>query len=119
MREHHDSDLVRSLEGLISSSNECSTICVDDRFVNSRLVCKAIDGTEVSVICVLDILHHLRSQKILSDTEFWNKKHKLRQQGFISHLLWMQMNSYTGLKRQRSPTEISWRVLSYERFVRQ
>ena len=110
--------LVESLAGMISSAANCDTICVDDRFVNSRSVCTALDGTEVPVVSVAEILQYLRSQQILSDVEYWREKHKLRNRGFVyisveadELLHWFKATEV----REGHMTE----VLSYERFARQ
>ena len=74
---------VGSLEGLVLASGECDALCVDDRYFNSHPASSGPDGAAVPVVCVLDVLRHLRSQSALSDVEYWTARHQLREAGFV------------------------------------
>ena len=73
---------VDSLAGLLFASGECDALCVDDRFVNIRLSSKGPTGKSVPLVCVLDLLRHLRARDVISDERYWGARHKLRQAGF-------------------------------------
>ena len=73
---------VDSLLGLLHGITECDALCVDDRFVNARAWSKGPTGKQVPVVCVLDVLRHLRAIRVISDEEYWGARHKLRQAGF-------------------------------------
>lgn len=72
-----------SLEELISASDGCDALCVDDQFFNKFPACTSPTGTVVPVLCVLDLLRHFRSRQVLDDVEYWNARHKLRESGFL------------------------------------
>lgn len=72
-----------SLEALISASDGCDALCVDDRFFNKFPACTSPTGTNVPVICVLDLLRHLLSRQVIDKVEYWIAKHKLRESGFL------------------------------------
>ncbi|MYD98144.1 MAG: hypothetical protein F4X98_12290 [Gammaproteobacteria bacterium] len=74
---------VGSLEELVLASGECDALCVDDRYFNSHPASSDPNGAVVPVVCVLDVLLHLRSQNALSDAEYWTARHKLREAGFV------------------------------------
>ena len=73
---------VDSLMGLLHGSSECDALCVDDRFINAHARSEGPTGEQVPVVCVLDILRHLRAIQVISDEEYWSARHKLRQAGF-------------------------------------
>ena len=74
-------DSVNSLKGLLWSVAEYDALCADDRFVNGRPVAGPT-GSTVPVVCVLDVLRHLRSERLVSTGEYWVAIHKLRDAGF-------------------------------------
>ena len=82
-REAPSLPAVSSLEGLVLASGECDALCVDDRFFNSHPTTSDPNGAVVPVVCVLDVLRHLRSKNALSDTDYWTARHKLREAGFV------------------------------------
>ena len=73
---------VDSLAGLLFGSAECDALCIDDRFVNTRVRSEGPTGKSVPVVCVLDVLRHLHARRVISDEQYWGSRHKLRQAGF-------------------------------------
>ena len=73
---------VDSLAALLFGGAECDAICIDDRFVNSRVSIEGPTGKSVPVVCVLDVLRYLRARRVISAEQYWGSRHKLRQAGF-------------------------------------
>ena len=73
---------VDSLAGLLFGSAECDALCIDDRFVNTRVRSEDRNGRSIPVVCVLDVLRHLHACRAITDERYWGSKHKLRQAGF-------------------------------------
>ena len=71
-----------SLAGLMFGSADCDALCVDDRYVNSHSTSQGPTGKPVPVVCVLDVLRHLRAGQHISEELYWGARHKLRQAGF-------------------------------------
>lgn len=71
-----------SLAGLLFGSADCDALCVDDRYVNSHATSEGPTGKAVPVVCVLDVLRHLRAGRFISEESYWGARHKLRQAGF-------------------------------------
>ena len=74
---------VASLEGLVLAAERCQALCVDDRYMNSHPACTGPTGASVPVVCVLDLLRHLRSRNVICDEQCWAARHKLREAGFV------------------------------------
>ena len=74
---------VASLEGFVLAAEQCQALCVDDRYMNSHPACTGPTGVDVPVVCVLDVLRHLRSRNVISDEEYWAARHKLREARFV------------------------------------
>lgn len=73
---------VRSMEALIAGANQCDAVCVDDRYVNTHKDVRASSGDSVPMVCVLDLLRHMRKRDAISAVEHWQAKHTLRNAGF-------------------------------------
>ncbi len=73
---------VDSVEALIYGSGECDAVCVDDRYLNHHPICEGPDGKKVPVVCVLDVLRHLRASRVIGEEQYWTARHKLREAGF-------------------------------------
>ena len=74
---------VASLASFVVAAEQCQALCVDDRYMNSHPACTGPTGASVPVVCVLDLLRHLRSRNVISDEKCWAARHKLREAGFV------------------------------------
>ena len=74
---------VAALESLVLAAERCQALCVDDRYMNSHPACTGPTGVDVPVVCVLDVLRHLRSRNVISDEKCWTATHELRDAGFV------------------------------------
>ncbi len=74
---------VASLEGFVLAAERCQALCVDDRYMNSHPACAGPTGASVPVVCVLDLLRHLRSRNVISNEQCWTATHELRDAGFV------------------------------------
>ena len=73
---------VSSIEGLLFGCGACDALCVDDRFINSHPASEDPSGKSVLVVCVLDVLRHLRSRGVIEEADYWGARHRLREAGF-------------------------------------
>ena len=74
---------VVSLEGLVLAAERCEALCVDDRYMNRYPACTGPTGASAPVVCVLDLLRHLRSRGVISNERCWAARHKLREARFV------------------------------------
>ena len=70
---------------LLAAADECDAICIDDRYVNSKVHFIAQEGkrSQVPIACVLDVLDRLVAVGHLSSERLWAVRHKLRAGGFV------------------------------------
>ena len=74
---------LHTIFSLMQNSSNYNVLCVDDRFVNRfPIVAEATEQT-TPIVCVLDILRQLVSRQIISATDNWTLRHKLRQGGYV------------------------------------
>ena len=73
---------VRSIESLIAAASVCDALCVDDRYMNAHREATARSGESVPTVCVLDVLRYLVRQGEMTEADYWQAKHRLRQGGF-------------------------------------
>ena len=78
----HDFRL-QSTAFLLAGSASCNALCIDDRYVNSHLVVTDSTKKSVPIVCVMDVLRHLRSQQQIDILQYWTAAHNLRQGGFV------------------------------------
>lgn len=70
---------------LLAAAGECDAICIDDRYVNSKVHFLTREGrkSQVPIACVLDLLDRLVEIGHLSSERLWAVRHKLRGGGFV------------------------------------
>ena len=70
---------------LLAAVGECDAICIDDRYVNSkvRFLVQRGKRSQVPIGCVLDVLDRLVAMEHLSSEGLWAVRHKLRAGGFV------------------------------------
>ena len=70
---------------LLAAAGECDAICIDDRYVNSKVHFLTHEGrkSQVPITCVLDILDRLVAIGHISSERLWAIRHKLRAGGFV------------------------------------
>ena len=70
---------------LLAAAGECDAICIDDRYVNSKVHFMAQEGkrSQVPIACMLDVLDRLVAMGHLSSERLWAARHKLRAGGFV------------------------------------
>ena len=67
---------------LIEDTGFCNAVCIDDRFFNKHANISDKNNRYIPTVCVIDILHHLKSQGIITEEQNNLGFHKLRQGGF-------------------------------------
>ena len=72
----------RATASLLAGSSACDALCIDDRYINSNPAIENPAKRSVPILCVVDVLRHLRSRGSLSTNEYWEARHKLRRSGF-------------------------------------
>ena len=72
----------RTTASLLTGSDLCDALCIDDRYINSHPVMTGPSEQSVPIVCVVDLLHYLFSHKHINIDEYWLSRHKLRQSGF-------------------------------------
>ena len=91
-REVNADDPIQYLEeeftatrSLLAAAGECDAICIDDRYVNSKVRFLVQEGkkSQVPIACVLDVLDRLVAMGHLSSERLWAVRHKLRAGGFV------------------------------------
>ena len=95
----------QEIESLLNNPGLCDAVCIDDRIYNQYSTIANSDENPVPIASVLDILHHLVSQRIITVDEELNKRHNLRQAGFAfiplrsdELLHWLKKSKFTNEK---------------------
>jgi len=70
------------IANLIEDTSFCSAFCIDDRFFNKHINVADKKNRSVPTVCVIDILHHLKIQGVITEDQMNTIFHKLRQAGF-------------------------------------
>ena len=70
---------------LLAAAGECDAICIDDRYVNSKMhfLVPERSKSPVPIACVFDLLDRLVAIGRLSSEDIWAVRHKLRAGGFV------------------------------------
>jgi len=71
-----------TVTNLIEDTGDCSAVCIDDRFFNKHINVADKKNRSIPTVCVIDILHHLKIQDIITEDQMNTRFHKLRQAGF-------------------------------------
>ena len=79
------SDQFTTTRSLLAAAGDCDAICIDDRFVNSKLYFLVADqsNSPIPIACIFDLLDSLVESGNLSLENHWAVRHKLRAGGFI------------------------------------
>ena len=81
----HRNEQFTATQSLLTAADECDAICIDDRFVNSKLYFLVADrsNSPIPIACIFDLLDCLVESGHLSLENHWAVRHKLRAGGFI------------------------------------
>lgn len=72
----------QGIESLLENPGLCDAVCIDDRIFNQYSTIANSYQNSTTIASILDILHHLVSQRKITKEEELNKRHNLRQAGF-------------------------------------
>ena len=78
-------DQFTTTRSLLAAAGDSDAICIDDRFLNSKLYFLVADrsNSPIPIACIFDLLNCLVESGRLSLENHWAARHKLRAGGFI------------------------------------
>lgn len=95
----------QGIASLIENPGHCDAVCIDDRIFNQYSTIANSFQNSLPIASILDILHHLVSQRKITKEEELNKRHNLRQAGFAfiplrsdELLHWLRKSNFTNNK---------------------
>ena len=78
-------DQFTATRSLLAGASHCDVLCIDDRYINSKMHFAVTDEIErvLPIACVIDLLRYIVAGGHLSPERHWTARHKLRSGGFV------------------------------------
>ena len=102
--------LVQGTRSMLRSSEKYDALSIDDRYFNNYRINGNSDEKTPPIICILDILQHMYSQRELTIEDLYDSRHKLRNSGFVfvppdsdELLYWLKLNTFDNRKNFETP----------------